>query len=137
MNRKNGRKPGWRSAPKDRGAGGGALALVAGEFVKLCATPHVVGDAHEMLELAALLVFGELVAFLGACKTALRTQAQALERHVFRGSIDAALECVRVFEVMSPSTTILSFGMKRSGAKSPERSSSYSRKNASTCDCVK
>src|SRR5438128_3782462 len=35
-------------------------------------------------------------------------------------------------ELMSPSTTVLPFGTKRSGSKVPERSSSYSSKNRST-----
>src|SRR5690606_38385938 len=35
------------------------------------------------------------------------------------------------FVVTRPSTTVLPFGRKRKGAKSPERGSSYSRKNAS------
>ena len=107
--------------PRRRAAGRGGLA------------PGLVGHVDDQAQLGPLLVLGERVALDGAGEAALRAEAQLLERDVPGGLLDprrsssrspAPAACV----VTSPSTTVLSAGTKRSGAKSPERSSSYSRK---------
>ena len=94
--------------------------------------PHVLGDGLDECDLGPLLVFGELVAFLGGGEAALGGQAQAVERNVLGGFLDAGLDGVRILKVGllggdQPSTTFLSPETSASGAKSPERSSSNSR----------
>src|SRR5688572_14826364 len=51
----------------------------------------------------------------------------------FRSSLDSSPPCL---VVTSPSTTIFPGGTNRSGAKPPERSSSYSRKKPSTASSL-
>ena len=73
----------------------------------------------------------------GRGEAALRAERQLVERDVARRLVDPPLELVLALElgaleVMRPSTTVLPLGTKRSGAKSPERASSYSRKKPST-----
>ena len=53
--------------------------------------PHVLGDGLDECDLGPLLVFGELVAFLGGGEAALGGQAQAVERNVLGGFLDAGL----------------------------------------------
>ena len=50
-------------------------------------------------DLGPLLVFGELVAFLGGGEAALGGQAQAVERNVLGGFLDAGLDGVRILKV--------------------------------------
>ena len=85
-------------------------------------------------ELGPLLVSVSCVALDGAGEAALRAEAELVERRrtwwprrrgvasSSNGSSSGRLLVTR------PSTTVLSAGTRRSGAKSPERSSSYSRK---------
>ena len=94
--------------------------------------PHVLGDGLDECDLGPLLVFGELVAFLGGGEAALGGQAQAVERNDWAASWMRALMVSGssrsgFLEVIRPSTTFLSPETSASGAKSPERSSSNSR----------
>ena len=61
--------------------------------------PHVLGDGLDECDLGPLLVFGELVAFLGGGEAALGGQAQAVERNVLGGFLDAGLDGVRILKV--------------------------------------
>ena len=51
--------------------------------------PHLVGDLSRELELLALIVRREPVAFVSRGKPALRAERQALEGHDCRGFLDA------------------------------------------------
>src|SRR5688572_10706321 len=53
-------------------------------------TPDLAGGFHHQLELALLVVGGELVADLARGEAALRRQAQVFERHVLRSLVDPA-----------------------------------------------
>ena len=84
--------------------------------------PHVLGDGLDECDLGPLLVFGELVAFLGGGEAALGGQAQAVERSVLGGFLDAGLMVSGssrsgFLEVIRPSTTFLSPETSASGAK--------------------
>src|SRR5687768_12102045 len=68
---------------------------------KSCAilTPDFPGGFHDQLELALLVVGGELVADLARGEAALRRQAQVFKRHVFRSLVDPALQRPPVFQL--------------------------------------
>ena len=98
-------------------------------------SPHTSLAMDWTSAILATAVFGgggELVAFLGGGEAALGGQAQAVERNVLGGFLDAGLMVSGssrsgFLEVIRPSTTFLSPETSASGAKSPERSSSNSR----------
>src|SRR5262249_59338903 len=50
------------------------------------------------LELRPLLVFGQNIALLGGCETALRREAELIERRKLRRLLDAPLDIVLLFE---------------------------------------
>src|SRR5262249_6696150 len=60
--------------------------------------PHFVGDLNDLAELCPLRFFGEDVAFLRRSETALRRQAELVERSEFGCLVDAALDLVLLFE---------------------------------------
>ena len=51
--------------------------------------PDALGDAADEAELRPLVFFREEIAFLRGGKTALRAEAEMVERHVFRRFADA------------------------------------------------
>src|SRR5687767_6229971 len=61
-------------------------------------TPDFAGDPYSQLELALLVVLGQLVAHLARREAALRREAQVLERHVLGSLVDAPLQLVLVFQ---------------------------------------
>ena len=99
--------------------------------------PHTSRHLDDEPQLGHLLVVGELVALDRGREPALRRQAQLVERHVLRRLVDAALEGVLALQLGAlggdeAEHDRLPGGTNRSGAKPPDRSSSYSRKNPST-----
>src|ERR1700752_2278673 len=56
--------------------------------------PHLIRQLHDHTQLCPLLLLAEHVAFLGRSKTALRREAELLDRHKTRGVFDAALDDV-------------------------------------------
>ena len=102
--------------------------------VAALSAPHLLGQLYHHAQLRPLLVLGQRVAFLGRGEAALRRQAELIERNVFRGLLDAALDgrpcspAAPVLVVTRPSTTWRSFGTSLSGSKPPARSLSYSMK---------
>src|SRR6185503_8510335 len=67
-------------------------------FSRLLLTPDLVGQLDDHPQLRPLLFLGEHVALLGRGETALRRQAELVERNVFRCFIDTALELVLAFQ---------------------------------------
>ena len=51
--------------------------------------PDLLADSHDQLELAPLVVLGEVVAVMSAREPALRAQRQLVERHDLRCFVDA------------------------------------------------
>src|ERR1700722_17553462 len=66
------------------------FALVDG----LCPAPHLFGNFDEPRQLDPLIGFAEVVAVRRRRKPALMAQCALLERHVFRGLLNAALDVV-------------------------------------------
>src|SRR5580698_2428551 len=96
-------------------------------------TPHFFCDFHDHPQLSPLLVLGEHVAFLSRSKSALRRQAELIERGVFSRLLDTFLDLVWLSSpplllVTRPSTADLPLGNSRNGSKPPARSLSYSMK---------
>src|SRR5262249_24548371 len=60
--------------------------------------PHLLGNLHDHLQLCPLFFLGEDVAFLGRGETALRRQAQLIQRDIFRRFVDAPLDVVFALE---------------------------------------
>src|SRR6202048_4823167 len=60
--------------------------------------PHFARCLHNKTKLGDLLLPGQRVAVDGRRESALRTEAQLPERHVFRRFVDAALQYVSAFE---------------------------------------
>ena len=95
--------------------------------------PHLSCHLDAAPELGPLLVLGQQVALLRAGEAALGRQAELIEGANFAASSMrrlswSLLSSAPVFEVMTPSTTCLPLGSKRSGSKPPARSVSYSMK---------
>jgi len=89
---------------------------------------HVVGVGSDHREFARPQVADHV-----GREAALRADRELIERQDLRGFINAALECVDRLELRhlgadEASTTTLPLGTKRSGAKPPARSLSYSMK---------
>src|SRR6476646_5486436 len=82
-------------------------------------SPDLLGDLDDRAQLRPLLAFGQNISLLGRGKAALRRETKLIERNVFRGLISSRLSGVPDLLVTSPSTTVLSFGTKRSGSKPP------------------
>ena len=61
--------------------------------------PDLFADGHDELELAPLVVLGELVAVVGAGEPALRAQGEAVEGHDLGGLVEAAADHVGVLEL--------------------------------------
>src|SRR6266850_3814905 len=62
------------------------------------ALPDVARDVDDPLELLPLLVFGELVAVVRARESALRREAEVLQRHILRRLVDAPLQALLALE---------------------------------------
>src|SRR6202011_6222261 len=60
--------------------------------------PHFARCLHNKAKLGDLLLPGQRVAVDGRRESALRTEAELLERHVFRRLVDPPLELVLAFE---------------------------------------
>lgn len=96
--------------------------------------PDVGGDGGHQTDLLPLLVFAEGIPLFSGGETALRAEADLLERHVLRGLGESRFYPLRILQLAvfggdQPEDHLLMAG---TGAKSPERSLSYSRKKAST-----
>src|ERR1700683_1961027 len=70
-----------------------------GGLVHCISTPIFVRELHDHAQLRPLLLFGQDIAFFGRGEAALRRQAQLIERHVFGGLVDAALDVVFLFQL--------------------------------------
>ena len=79
--------------PQIKTAGTDPLPIPAAwRFALACAAllaPHPLGDPLDEGDLCPLLLLGQLVADLAACKAALRRQVEILERDVPGGFVDA------------------------------------------------
>src|SRR4030095_14531940 len=73
-------------------------ACLPGRELPFHSFPHLPRDLHHALELAPLLVLAELVAVVGAGKTALRRKAQVFERHELRRRVDLPFQDILVFQ---------------------------------------
>src|SRR5215469_7197832 len=62
------------------------------------AAPHLTRSFDDEAQFGFLLLDRQSVAFDGRGKAALRAEAELVERHVFRGLVDAALQIVLAFE---------------------------------------
>jgi len=115
-----------------------ALRFVRPAVVSPPLPPYLAGGFDDEAQLSRLLRNRECVAFDRGRKTALRAEAELLERHVSGGLVDprfksSLLSSAGRLLVTRPNTTrLLPRGTNRSGAKPPERASSYSRKKPST-----
>lgn len=100
--------------------------------------PDVGGDGGHQANFLPLLVFAEGIALFRGGETALRAEADLLERYVLRCLGETRFDPLRIFQLtvfggdQSENHLLMPGRIKRSGAKSPERSLSYSRKKAST-----
>src|SRR6185312_5916118 len=61
--------------------------------------PHLRGGLQDELQLAELLVGGQVVALARGREAALRREAELVDVHVLRGLLDAALEVVLALEL--------------------------------------
>ena len=68
-------------------------------MVARSSTPHVVGDLDDEAELGHLVVVGELIALDGGRESALRRQAQLIERHIARRLVDPSPELILALEL--------------------------------------
>src|SRR6516225_6409929 len=61
-------------------------------------SPDLPGDLDDRAQLRPLLALRQNISFFSRGKAALRREAKLIERNVFRGFVDAALDLVAAFE---------------------------------------